>query len=43
MEFDFVLIHRPGETNALPETLRKLPWPKAALLRAQPANRATQN
>ena len=43
MEFDFVLIHRPGETNALPEQLRKLPWPKPARLRAEPVNRATPN
>jgi hypothetical protein len=27
MEFDFVLIHRPGETNALPDTFQKLVRP----------------
>jgi hypothetical protein len=27
MDFDFVLIHRPGETNALPETFQKLVRP----------------
>jgi len=36
MEFDFVLIHRPGETNALPVALRKLPWPKPVLPRLEP-------
>ena len=43
MEFDFVLIHRPGEMNALPEKLRKLPWPTPALPRAKTVSQASLN
>jgi len=33
MEYSFVLIHRPGDMNELPEKLRKLPCPTLALPR----------
>jgi hypothetical protein len=39
MAFDCVLIHRPGETNALPEALQKLPWPKPWFPTTKPGQR----
>jgi hypothetical protein len=34
-----ILIHRPGETNALPEALQKLPWPKPWFPTTKPGQR----
>jgi len=43
MEYSFVLIHRPGDMNELPEKLRKLPCPTLALPRGRTMSQAFPN
>ena len=42
MEFDLVLLHRPGETNAWPGSLQKLAWPTPLFSPAKPVEQKKQ-